>query len=161
LPVLLSTEPSVAWGGRVETRSTHTTDPLIVPTVQITTIDPQQRSYGQGTLVTDAARLVFISGQVPQDTDGHVPDDFDSQCRLAWRNVLTVLEAADMTVRDLAKVTVFLSDRRYREASAQIRHEVLGGHSPALTVIITGIYDEAWVPVIAHWCRPTRTPSGM
>jgi enamine deaminase RidA (YjgF/YER057c/UK114 family) len=116
-----------------------------VPAVQITTIDPQQRSYGQGALVTDATRLLFISGQIPEDNDGHVPDDFDGQCRLAWRNVLSVLEAADMTVRNLAKVTVFLSDRRYREANAQIRHEVLGDHAPALTIIITGIYDEAWL----------------
>jgi len=96
-------------------------------------------------LVTNSERLLFISGQVPEDKDGHVPDDFDGQCRLAWRNVLSVLEAADMTVRDLAKVTVFLSDRRYREANARIRHEVLGDHSPALTIIITGIYDEAWL----------------
>ena len=117
----------------------------IVPAVQITTIDPQTRSYGQGALVSGAARLLFISGQVPAGNDGHVPDDFDGQCRLAWRNVLAVLEAADMTVRNLAKVTVFLSDRRDREASARIRHQVLGDHSPALTVIITGIYDEAWL----------------
>jgi enamine deaminase RidA (YjgF/YER057c/UK114 family) len=112
--------------------------------VQITTLDPQPRSYGQGTLVTGATRLLFISGQVPEDDDGHVPDDFDDQCRLAWRNVLSVLRAADMTVRDLVKVTVFLSDRRHREANARIRHEVLGDHAPALTVIITGIYDEVW-----------------
>ena len=116
-----------------------------MPAVQITTLDPQPRSYGQGALVTNSERLLFISGQVPEDKDGHVPDDFDGQCRLAWRNVLSVLEAADMTVRDLAKVTVFLSDRRYREANARIRHEVLGDHSPALTIIITGIYDEAWL----------------
>jgi 2-iminobutanoate/2-iminopropanoate deaminase len=107
-----------------------------VPAVQIITLDPQPRSYGQGALVTDATRLVFISGQVPADSDGRVPADFDGQCRLAWRNLLSVLETADLTVRDLAKVTVFLSDRRYREASARIRHEVLGSHSPALTVII-------------------------
>ncbi|MFI1398664.1 RidA family protein [Streptomyces sp. NPDC020681] len=113
--------------------------------MQITTLDPQPRSYGQGALVTDVARLVFISGQVPEDNDGRVPDDFDGQCRLAWRNVLSVLEAADVTVRNLAKVTVFRSDRRYREANARIRHEVLGDHSPAMTVIITGIYDEAWL----------------
>ncbi|MFC7266279.1 RidA family protein [Streptomyces lutosisoli] len=113
--------------------------------MQITTLDPQPRSYGQGALVTDVARLVFISGQVPEDNDGRVPDDFDDQCRLAWRNVLSVLAAADMTVRNLAKVTVFLSDRRYREANARIRHEILGDHSPALTIIITGIYDEAWL----------------
>ncbi|WP_369264973.1 RidA family protein [Streptomyces sp. R35] len=113
--------------------------------MQITTLDPQPRSYGQGALVTDVARLVFISGQVPEDNDGRVPDDFDDQCRLAWHNVLSVLAAADMSVRNLAKVTVFLSDRRYREANARIRHEILGDHSPALTVIITGIYDEAWL----------------
>lgn len=116
-----------------------------MPAVQIITLDPQPRSYGQGALVTGATRLVFISGQVPADSDGRVPADFDGQCRLAWRNLLSVLEAADLTVRNLAKVTVFLSDRRYREASARIRHEVLGGHSPALTVIITGIYDETWL----------------
>ena len=123
----------------------RTAERPIVPTVQITTLDPQPRSYGQGALVTDASRLVFISGQVPEDNEGGVPDDFDGQCRLAWRNLLSVLEAADMTVRNLAKLTVFLSDRRYREANARIRHEVLGDHSPALTVIITGIYDETWL----------------
>jgi enamine deaminase RidA (YjgF/YER057c/UK114 family) len=113
--------------------------------VRITTIDPQPRSYGQGAEVTDATRLLFVSGQVPADDDDHVPADFDDQCRLAWRNVLAVLAAAGLAAHNLVKVTVFLSDRRYREANARIRHEVLGGHSPALTVIITGIYDEAWL----------------
>ena len=112
---------------------------------EITTIDPQPRSYGHGALVTAASRTLFVSGQVPEDADGTVPDDFDAQCRLAWRNVLAVLEQAGMGVRNLAKVTVFLSDRRYREANARIRHEVLGGHSPALTIIVTGIYDQAWL----------------
>jgi 2-iminobutanoate/2-iminopropanoate deaminase len=71
-----------------------------VPVVQITTLDPQPRSYGQGALVTRAARLLFISGQVPADEDGQTPEDFDGQCRLVWRNVLSVLEAADMTVHN-------------------------------------------------------------
>jgi 2-iminobutanoate/2-iminopropanoate deaminase len=116
-----------------------------VPVVQITTLSPQPRSYGLGALVTGATRLVFVSGQVPEDEDGHVPADFDDQCRLAWRNVLSVLEESGMTAGNLAKVTVFLSDRRHREANARIRHEVLGDHGPALTIIITGIYDEAWL----------------
>lgn len=50
-----------------------------------------------------------------------------------------------MTERNLVKVTVFLSDRAYREANAAIRAETLGDHRPALTVIITGIYDERWL----------------
>lgn len=108
-------------------------------------MEPQPRSYAQGALVTDANRVLFISGQVPAAADGSVPTHFDAQCRLAWRNIMTVLDEAGMTVRNIAKVTVFLSSRQYREASARIRHEVLGDHNPALTVIITGIYDESWL----------------
>ena len=59
--------------------------------------------------------------------------------------VLAVLSDAGMTVTNLAKVTVYLSDRQYREANARIRHEILGNHTPALTIIITQIYAEEWL----------------
>jgi enamine deaminase RidA (YjgF/YER057c/UK114 family) len=74
-----------------------------------------------------------------------VPADFKAQCRLAWANVQAQLKAADMTLDDLVKVTVFLADRRHRQANYEVRHEILGARSPALTIIITGIYDEAWL----------------
>ncbi|MET0533151.1 MAG: RidA family protein [Steroidobacter sp.] len=102
-------------------------------------------SYAQAQLITAPARLLFISGQVPEDAEGRVPKTFEDQCRLAWRNVQAQLEAAGMTLADLVKVTVFLSDRQYRAANAAVRKEVLGAHTPALTIIITGIYDEAWL----------------
>jgi 2-iminobutanoate/2-iminopropanoate deaminase len=38
-----------------------------------------------------------------------------------------------------------LSDRQYCEANSRIWREVLGGHRPALTIIIAGIYDEVWL----------------
>lgn len=50
-----------------------------------------------------------------------------------------------MAVANLAKVTIFLSSRQYSEANSRIRKEVLEGHEPALTVIITNIYDERWL----------------
>lgn len=102
-------------------------------------------NYTHGTLVTGASRMVFVSGQVPWAEQGVIPADFDSQCRLTWRNVLAVLAEAGLGVRDIAKVTVFLSDRQYREANGRIRQEVLGDHCPALTIIITGIYAEEWL----------------
>jgi enamine deaminase RidA (YjgF/YER057c/UK114 family) len=103
-------------------------------------------NYTHGTLITGARRMVFVSGQVPwADEDGKIPADFDSQCRLTWRNVLAVLADAGMGVRNLAKVTIYLSDRQYREANGRVRKEFLGDHRPALTVIITGIYAEEWL----------------
>lgn len=119
--------------------------------VQIAPIDPSvlpadSGNYTHGTLVTGARRTVFVSGQVPwSDEQGRIPEDFDAQCRLTWRNVLAVLAEADMGVRNLAKVTIYLSDRRYREANGRIRAEVLGDHRPALTIIITDIYAEEWL----------------
>lgn len=50
-----------------------------------------------------------------------------------------------MGLSDLGKVTTFLSGRAYREENSAIRRQVLGDHAPALTVIITGIHDEAWL----------------
>ena len=102
-------------------------------------------SYAQAQLVSEPSRWLFISGQVPADADGKVPKTFEEQSRLAWRNVFAQLEAARMKVTDLVKVTVFLSDRQYRATNAAVRKEVLGGHTPALTIIITGIYDEEWL----------------
>ncbi|WP_429910906.1 RidA family protein [Glycocaulis sp.] len=108
-------------------------------------IDPTSASYAQALEVAGTTRLLFISGQVPADETGAVPDSFADQARLAWRNVFSRLAAAGMRPENLVKVTIFLSDRRFRDENAAVRMEVLGDHSPALTIIIAGIYDEAWL----------------
>jgi enamine deaminase RidA (YjgF/YER057c/UK114 family) len=101
--------------------------------------------YSQAVAVSGAERLLFISGQIPETTAGNVPADFSEQARLVWRNVFAQLGAAGMTVANLVKVTIFLSSREYAAHNRDIRREVLGTHSPALTVIITGIFDEKWL----------------
>lgn len=106
---------------------------------------PAELSYCQAHEVRGATRWLFVSGQVPADGQGRVPPDFRRQCRLAWANVQAQLAAAGMSLDDLVKVTVFLADRRHRQDNYEVRHEVLGGRKPALTVVITGIYDEAWL----------------
>jgi len=101
--------------------------------------------YSQAFEVRDARRMLFISGQVPESREGHVPPDFESQARLAWSHVLAQLDAASMTVENLAKVTIFLSSREYAVPNREVRAAILGAHSPALTVVITGIFDEKWL----------------
>jgi 2-iminobutanoate/2-iminopropanoate deaminase len=108
-------------------------------------ITPTETSYAQALEVSGVSRMLFVSGQIPEDENSVVPEDFESQCRLVWRNVETQLIAAGMSFANLVKVTTYLSDRRYRETNSAIRCSTLGTHSPALTVIIAGIYDEAWL----------------
>lgn len=121
-----------------------------MPSLSIQSLNPSvlpeaTGNYTHGALVSGAQRIVFVSGQVPWDREAELPKDFVSQCRLTWRNVLSVLAEAGMGVTNLAKVTIYLSDRRYREENGRIRHEVLGDHTPALTIIITDIYDPEWL----------------
>lgn len=115
------------------------------PAARHRAIHPTEVSYAQAHEVRGFSRLLFVSGQVPADAAGQVPEDFRAQCKLAWANVRTQLEAAGMSFDDLVKVTVFLSDRRYRQQNYEVRTEVLGKRSPALTIVICGIYDEAWL----------------
>ncbi|GFD68670.1 RidA family protein [Alteromonas sp. KUL106] len=101
--------------------------------------------YSQALLVEGFDSLLFISGQIPSEKSGHVPSDFESQCRLAWCNILDQLKAADMEVTSLVKITTYLSSREFAEINGSVRREVLGSHHPALTVIIAGIFDENWL----------------
>lgn len=101
--------------------------------------------YAQAIEVSGATRRLYISGQIPVARDGALATDFPSQARQAWANVEAQLTAADMTLDDLVKVTIFLSDRQYNLQNREIRAEILGDRQPALTVIITGIFDDAWL----------------
>jgi 2-iminobutanoate/2-iminopropanoate deaminase len=103
--------------------------------------------WAQAHEVSNPSRLLFVSGQVPQAPDGSVPSDFNEQCRLAWSNIEAQLSDAGMTLDNLAKITIFLSDRRYIPDAYEVRKDVLGANAvpPAMTIIITGIYDEAWL----------------
>jgi 2-iminobutanoate/2-iminopropanoate deaminase len=95
--------------------------------------------------VQGAHRLLFISGQIPESRTGQTPTDFVAQAKLVWSNVMAQLEAANMSVNNLVKVTTFLSSREFAVANREVRQDFLGAHMPALTVIISGIFDEQWL----------------
>ena len=82
--------------------------------------------YSQAVELTGASRIVFVSGQIPVTADGKVPADFEAQARQAWANLIAQLHAADMTLDNLVKVTIFLSDRKYIPEYRRVRQEVLG-----------------------------------
>ena len=101
--------------------------------------------YAQAVEVRKPQRILYISGQIPVAKQGDAPAEFDAQCRLVWKNIEAQLHAAGMSFDNLVKVTTYLADRRHAAANSRIRREVLGERTPALTVIVTGIYDESWL----------------
>ena len=101
--------------------------------------------YSQALEVSGHTRTLFISGQIPVAADGGVPQDFEAKCRLAWNNVEAQLNAAGMTLDNLVMHRTYLADRKYTTVNRAVRNEVLGGRETALTVVIAGIFDEAWL----------------
>jgi len=101
--------------------------------------------YAQVVEVSGATRFAHVSGQVPATRDGAVPESFADQSRLIWKNIEAQLAEVGMTLDNLVKVTTFLSDRKYNLENRAIRNEIMGERKPAITVIICGIFDEAWL----------------
>lgn len=101
--------------------------------------------YSQAVEITNASRILFISGQIPVRPDGTTPPSFFDQARLAWANVEAQLKAAGMSLENIVKHTTFLADRKYGRENGLVRREVFGDLRPALTVVVAGIFDEAWL----------------
>jgi enamine deaminase RidA (YjgF/YER057c/UK114 family) len=104
-----------------------------------------ETAFAQACEVSGFSRLLFVSGQVPEDQNGAVPPDYPSQYRLAWANVERQLKAAGMSFDNLVKATIYLSDRALIAQSAGLRASILGERTPAITIILCGIYDEKWL----------------
>ena len=92
--------------------------------------------YSNGVSAPGAGRWLHIAGQVAIAADGSVPEDFEQQAHVAWRNLVAVLEDAGMTVIDLVKVNHFLVRPGDMAAYAAVRAGYLGEARPASTVLI-------------------------
>jgi enamine deaminase RidA (YjgF/YER057c/UK114 family) len=88
--------------------------------------------------VVKAGDTVYIAGQTPRDEQGNVlaPSDFSAQATQVFENLAKALAAAGAEFGDLVKMTVYLTDRRYREALGEVSGRYITGPLPASTVVI-------------------------
>jgi len=81
-----------------------------------TTINPwtwqDQLGFSQGVLVESPARTLYAAGQGPVDGDGALVHEGDvaAQARTAMDNVEAVLEAAGMTLADVVRYDLYVTD---------------------------------------------------
>ncbi|MCY4547793.1 MAG: Rid family hydrolase [Defluviicoccus sp.] len=100
------------------------------------TIHPPIGAYAHAIEVPDSAKVMFIAGQVGIDVDGNVPADFAAQADLAWRNLMAILEFNGMRMKDVVKITHFLTDAADLPAYNEVRAKYLGEERPASTLLI-------------------------
>lgn len=100
------------------------------------TIHPPIGAYAHAIEVPESAKTMFIAGQVGIDIDGNVPADFAAQADLAWQNLMAILEFNGMRMKDVVKITHFLTDAANLPAYNEVRAKYLGEERPASTLLI-------------------------
>jgi 2-iminobutanoate/2-iminopropanoate deaminase len=90
--------------------------------------------------------LVFVSGQVPVDSDGLLVDtELDGQVRTVLRNIERCLAAAGCSLTDVLRVGVYLARRDDFARMNELYAEAFGGVKAARTTIVCGLMDERYL----------------
>ncbi len=71
--------------------------------------------------------LVFVSGQIPTDAQGRLPEGIRAQARQSILNVKSVLEAGGSDLQHVVKTTVFLRDMDDFAAVNEVYAEYFNG----------------------------------
>ena len=105
-----------------------------------------------------AGRVIYISGQVPLDADGHLvgEGDFEAQVRQVFDNLTAALEAADASWADVVKLNYFLRDVGQIASVRAIRDEYVDTeHPPASTLVeVSGLFrDDVMIEIEAVAAR--------
>ena len=105
--------------------------------------------------------LLFISGQAGADDEGRIVDGgFRAQGEQAFANLRRALEAGGSSLKDVVKVTIFVTDMRHFPDVVELRRKYFSEPYPADTIAeITALYDpKAMIEIeaIAATGRPSR-----
>jgi len=105
-------------------------------TVQPQSLSTPASAYSPG-LQVEAQRLVFTSGQVPEDAEGNLvgEGDFEAQARQVFANIRAIMQQAGGDLSNVVKLTVFLTDMANFPTYSKIRGELLSKPYPVSTLV--------------------------
>jgi enamine deaminase RidA (YjgF/YER057c/UK114 family) len=93
--------------------------------------------YSQAVQVTAPEAVLYCAGQTATGPDGAPPttDDMAEQVSMAFANLGSVLEGADMTIADIVRLTVYTTDVDELLGAYGTVTEAMSPNLPAMTLI--------------------------
>jgi enamine deaminase RidA (YjgF/YER057c/UK114 family) len=100
---------------------------------------PRPKGYAHAVRAR-GGQLLFVSGEIGCDSDGKVrARDFAAQFERALGRFVEVVKAGGGDVRDIAQMTIYVTDlRAYRKAQRKLGDvwfRTMGRHYPAMAVV--------------------------
>jgi reactive intermediate/imine deaminase len=122
------------------------------------------RGYSHVVEVT-SGRTLYVSGQIAVDPDGRVvgAGDFEAQTRQVFENLKAALAAAEATLADVVKITMFVTDIAQLPTLRAVRDAYFTGAPPASSLVEVSrlVLPELMVEIeaIAVTGSPRRDPT--
>ena len=93
--------------------------------------------YSQAIKVTGAQTILFLAGQVAYAKDGSPSHrgDLKGQARAVFEAIKAHVEAGGGTLRNVVKITTYVTDARCRLEFREVREEFFGPKGPASTMV--------------------------
>ncbi len=92
--------------------------------------DPVRYSHG-----FRVGNTVYLAGALGTEVDGSLSPDIRLQTRRALEKLATVMREAGGSLTDIVKLTVFVTDMRWREGYGEVRAEFFPHDPPASTLV--------------------------
>ena len=94
-------------------------------------------AIGPYSQAVESNGMIFISGQLPLDpATGAFPDGIEAQTRQSLTNAKAILEEAGLTMDNVVKTTVFLSDlNNFGAMNGEYEHFFSEGNYPARSAV--------------------------
>jgi len=115
-----------------------------------------KKTYPEQKLDNDLAQavvargtMVFVRGQVSQDLDTRenvAVGDPEGQARMAMQNVKTLLEESGSDLSHICRITIYLTDIRFREAVyLEMGKWLKGVHYCSTGLVVTALARPEWL----------------
>jgi enamine deaminase RidA (YjgF/YER057c/UK114 family) len=106
------------------------------------------RGYSNGLLASAGGRMLFVAGQIGWDEQQRlVGEDFVEQFERALRNVLEVVREAGAAPEAVARLVIYVTDKReYAARTVEVGERwraLMGRHYPAMSLVeVKGLLED-------------------
>ncbi|MBB4630816.1 RidA family protein [Sphingosinicella soli] len=109
--------------------------------------------------IVERDSLIFLSGQLPFDANREISSaDIDGQTRQVIANLAEVLRAADLSLNDILKTTVWLKNSSDFVAFDAAYAACFGSHKPARSTVVSELVVPAALVEIEAIASRSITP---
>ncbi|WP_111895396.1 RidA family protein [Acinetobacter sp. MB5] len=91
--------------------------------------------------------FIFLSGEVPLNADGTIPEGIEAQTELVLNKIAQTLSQQSASLNDVVSVMVYLTDKSDFVAFNQVYERFFAQPYPVRTTVIAGLVIDAKIEI--------------